>query len=119
MDVCEKEEQICLLKEDFDWQNKKFECLKGEMEVRKSKMEKKECDLEIVLKIQIVRVVELEDCVIQRKKEVEFLNEIFKNYNQQRDIEYSGLVQRFQYLEELGEEKDNKVREVEEIVLRL
>ncbi|NP_001397090.1 golgin subfamily A member 4 isoform 2 [Mus musculus] len=118
-DAREKEEQICLLKEDLDRQNKKFECLKGEMEVRKSKMEKKECDLETALKTQTARVVELEDCVTQRKKEVESLNETLKNYNQQRDTEHSGLVQRLQHLEELGEEKDNKVREAEETVLRL
>uniref|UniRef100_A0A8C6GHU9 Golgin A4 n=1 Tax=Mus spicilegus TaxID=10103 RepID=A0A8C6GHU9_MUSSI len=118
-DAREKEEQICLLKEDLDRQNKKFECLKGEMEVRKSKMEKKECDLETALKTQTARVVELEDCITQRKKEVESLNETLKNYNQQRDTEHSGLVQRLQHLEELGEEKDNKVREAEETVLRL
>ncbi|XP_021061893.1 golgin subfamily A member 4 isoform X5 [Mus pahari] len=118
-DTSEKEEQIRLLKEDLDRQNKRFECLKGEMEDRKSKMEKKECDLETALKTQTARVVELEDCITQRKKEVESLNETLKNYNQQRDTEHNGLVQRLQHLEELGEEKDNKVREAEETVLRL
>ncbi|XP_021026931.1 golgin subfamily A member 4 isoform X10 [Mus caroli] len=118
-DAREKEEQICLLKEELDRQNKKFECLKGEMEDRKSKMEKKECDLETALKTQTARVVELEDCITQRKKEVESLNETLKNYTQQRDTEHSGLVQRLQHLEELGEEKDNKVREAEETILRL
>ncbi|GAB1294792.1 Golgin subfamily A member 4 [Apodemus speciosus] len=118
-DASEKDEQIRLLKEDLDQQDKRFDCLKGEMEDRKSKMEKKECDLETALKTQTARVVELEDCVTQRKKEVESLNETLKNYSQQRDTEHNGLVQRLQHLEELGEEKDNKVREAEETVLRL
>ncbi|XP_028623083.1 golgin subfamily A member 4 isoform X2 [Grammomys surdaster] len=118
-EASEKDEQIRLLKEDLDQQNKRFECLKGEMEDRKSKMEKKECDLETELKTQTARVIELEDCITQRKKEVESLNETLKNYSQQRDTEHSGLVQRLQHLEELGEEKDNKAREAEETVLRL
>ncbi|XP_052042977.1 golgin subfamily A member 4 isoform X3 [Apodemus sylvaticus] len=118
-EASEKDEQIRLLKEDLDQQDKRFDCLKGEMEDRKSKMEKKECDLETALKTQTARVVELEDCVTQRKKEVESLNETLKNYSQQRDTEHNGLVQRLQRLEELGEEKDNKVREAEETVLRL
>ncbi|XP_031201714.1 golgin subfamily A member 4 isoform X3 [Mastomys coucha] len=115
----EKDEQTRLLKEDLDQQNKTLECLKGEMEDRKSKMEKKECDLETALETQTARVVELEDCITQRKNEVESLNETLKNYRQQRDTEHNGLVQRLQHLEELGEEKDNKVREAEETVLRL
>lgn len=82
-------------------------------------MEKKECDLETELKTQTARVVELEDCITQRKKEVESLNEALRNCSQQRDTEHSGLVQTLQRLEELGQEKDNKVREAEETVLGL
>nr|XP_015860760.2 golgin subfamily A member 4 isoform X4 [Peromyscus maniculatus bairdii] len=115
----EKDEQIHLLKEDLDQQQKRFECLKGEMEDRKNKMEKKECDLESELKVQTARVAELEDCVTQRKKEIESLNETLQNYNQQKDTERNELVQKLQHFEELGEEKDNRVREAEENVLRL
>ncbi|KAL1782173.1 golgin subfamily A member 4 isoform X3 [Sigmodon hispidus] len=118
-EASEKDEQIQLLKEDLDQQNKRFECLKGEMEDRKSKMEKKEYDLETELKEQTARVVELEDCITQRKKEIESLNEILKNYNQQKDTEQSELLQKLQHFEELGEEKDNRVREAEEKALRL
>lgn len=115
----EKEERIRLLKEDLDQQNKRFECLQGEMEDKKNKMEKKECGLETELKTQTARVIELEDCVTQRKREVESLNETLRNYSQQRDTEHSGLLQRLRHLEELAEEKDNKVREAEETVLGL
>ncbi|XP_057622266.1 golgin subfamily A member 4 isoform X3 [Chionomys nivalis] len=118
-EASEKDEQIHLLKEDLDRQNKRFECLKGEIEDRKSKMEKKECDLETELKVQTARVAELEDCITQRKKEIESLNEILRNYNQQKDTEQNELVQKLQHFEEMGEEKDNKVREAEEKVLRL
>ncbi|XP_034340382.1 golgin subfamily A member 4 isoform X13 [Arvicanthis niloticus] len=118
-EASEKDEQMRLLKEDLDQQNKRFECLKGEIEDRKSKMEKKECDLEAELKTKTAKVVELEDCITQRKKEVESLNETLKNYSQQRGTEHSRLVQKLQRLEELGEEKDDKVREAEETVLRL
>ncbi|KAM7336852.1 hypothetical protein ACRRTK_002971 [Alexandromys fortis] len=118
-EASEKDEQIHLLKEDLDQQNKRFECLKGEIEDRKSNMEKKECDLETELKVQTARVAELEDCITQRKKEIESLNEILRNYNQQKDTEQNELVQKLQHFEEMGEEKDNKVREAEEKVLRL
>lgn len=118
-EASEKDEQIHLLKEDLDQKNKRFECLKGEIEDRKSKMEKKECDLETELKVQTARVAELEDCITQRKKEIESLNEILRNYNQQKDTEQNELVQKLQHFEEMGEEKDNKVKEAEEKVLRL
>ncbi|KAH0513170.1 Golgin subfamily A member 4, partial [Microtus ochrogaster] len=118
-EASEKDEQIHLLKEDLDQQNKRFECLKGEIEDRKSKMEKKECDLETELKVQTARVAELEDCITQRKKEIESLNEILRNYNQQKDTEQNELVQKLQHFEEMGEEKDNKVKEAEEKALRL
>nr|XP_048279736.1 golgin subfamily A member 4 isoform X4 [Myodes glareolus] len=118
-EASEKDEQIHLLKEDLDQQSKRFECLKGEMEDRKSKMEKKECDLETELKVQTARVAELEDSLTQRKKEIESLNETLRNYNQQKDTEQNELVQKLQHFEEMGEEKDNKVREAEEKVLRL
>ncbi|XP_041532701.1 golgin subfamily A member 4 isoform X3 [Microtus oregoni] len=118
-EASEKDEQIHLLKEDLDQQNKRFECLKGEIEDRKSKMEKKECDLETELKVQTARVAELEGCITQRKKEIESLNEILRNYNQQKDTEQNELVQKLQHFEKMGEEKDNKVKEAEEKVLRL
>ncbi|XP_059124840.1 golgin subfamily A member 4 isoform X3 [Peromyscus eremicus] len=118
-EASEKDEQIHLLKEDLDQQKKRFECLKGEMEDRRNKMEKKECDLASELKVQTARVAELEDCVTQRKREIESLNETLQNYNQQKDTERNELVQKLQHFEELGEEKDNRVREAEENVQRL
>ncbi|XP_021507889.1 golgin subfamily A member 4 isoform X4 [Meriones unguiculatus] len=118
-EASEKDEQIRLLKEDLDQQNKRLDCLKGEMEDRKNKIEKKECDLETELKIQTARVAELEDCVTQGKGEIESLNERLKTYSQQEDTEHRELVQKLQQCEKLGEEKDSKVREAEATVLRL
>nr|XP_012600865.1 golgin subfamily A member 4 isoform X2 [Microcebus murinus] len=115
----EKDEQINSLKEDLDQQNKRFECLKGEMEDKKSKMEKKECNLETELRTQTAKIVELEDYITQKRNEIESLNEVLKNYNQQKDIEQKELVQKLQHFQELGEEKDNRVKEAEEKVLRL
>lgn len=114
-----KDEQINSLKEDLDQQSNRFECLKGEMEDKKSKMEKKECNLETELKTQTARIVELEDHITQKTNEIESLNEVLKNYNQQKDIEQKELVQKLQRFQELGEEKDNRVKEAEEKVLRL
>ncbi|XP_058410987.1 golgin subfamily A member 4 isoform X4 [Diceros bicornis minor] len=118
-EASEKDEHITLLKEDLDQQNERFECLKGEMEDKNSKMEKKECNLEIELKTQIARIVELEEHVTQKTIEIESLNEVLKNYNQQKDIEQKETVQKLQHMQELGEEKDNRVKEAEEKVLRL
>uniref|UniRef100_A0A8C9HQH4 Golgin A4 n=1 Tax=Piliocolobus tephrosceles TaxID=591936 RepID=A0A8C9HQH4_9PRIM len=115
----EKDEKINLLKEDLDQQNKRFDCLKGEMEDKKSKMEKKECNLETELKTQTARIVELEDHITQKTIEIETLNEVLKNYNQQKDIEHEELVQKLQHFQELGEEKDNRVKEAEEKILTL
>ncbi|XP_039317883.2 golgin subfamily A member 4 isoform X2 [Saimiri boliviensis] len=115
----EKDEQINLLKEDLDQQNKRFDCLKGEMEDKKSKMEKKECNLEAELKTQTARIVELEDRITQKTTEIESLNEVLKNYSQQKDIENKELVQKLEHFQELGEEKDNRVKEAEEKVLTL
>uniref|UniRef100_A0A2K5JLC3 GRIP domain-containing protein n=1 Tax=Colobus angolensis palliatus TaxID=336983 RepID=A0A2K5JLC3_COLAP len=115
----EKDEKINLLKEDLDQQNKRFDCLKGEMEDKKSKMEKKECNLETELKTQTARIVELEDHITQKTIEIETLNEVLKNYNQQKDIEHKELVQKLQHFQELGEEKDNRVKEAEEKILTL
>ncbi|XP_032126059.1 golgin subfamily A member 4 isoform X3 [Sapajus apella] len=115
----EKDEQINLLKEDLDQQNKRFDCLKGEMEDKKSKMEKKECSLETELKTQTARIVELEDHITQKTTEIESLNEVLKNYSQQKDIENKELVQKLEHFQELGEEKDNRVKEAEEKVLTL
>uniref|UniRef100_A0A8C8ZYA8 Golgin A4 n=1 Tax=Prolemur simus TaxID=1328070 RepID=A0A8C8ZYA8_PROSS len=115
----EKDEQINSLKEELDQQNKRLECLKGEMEDKKSKMEKKECNLETELKTQTARIVELEDHITQKTNEIESLNEVLKNYNQQKDIEQKELLQKLQHFQELGEEKDNRVREAEEKALSL
>ncbi|XP_008059458.1 golgin subfamily A member 4 isoform X2 [Carlito syrichta] len=115
----EKDEQTNLLKEDLDQQKKRFDCLKDEMEDKKSKMEKKECNLEIELKTQTTRIAELEDHVTQKTVEIESLSEVIKNYNLQKDIEQKELVQKLQHFQELGEEKDNRVKEAEEKVLRL
>nr|XP_055237248.1 golgin subfamily A member 4 isoform X11 [Gorilla gorilla gorilla] len=115
----EKDEQINLLKEDLDQQNKIFDCLKGEMEDKKSKMEKKESNLETELKSQTARIMELEDHITQKTIEIESLNEVLKNYNQQKDIEHKELVQKLQHFQELGEEKDNRVKEAEEKILTL
>lgn len=118
-EASEKDEQTTLLKEDLNQQNKRFECLKGEMEDKKSKMEKKECNLETELKTQRARIVELEEHVTQKTVEIESLNEVLKNYNQQKDIEQNEMVQKLQHIQELGEEKDNRVKEAEEKVLSL
>uniref|UniRef100_A0A2K6N2F8 Golgin A4 n=1 Tax=Rhinopithecus bieti TaxID=61621 RepID=A0A2K6N2F8_RHIBE len=115
----EKDEKINLLKEDLDQQNKRFDCLKGEMEDKQSKMEKKECNLETELKTQTARIMELEDHITQKTIEIETLNEVLKNYNQQKDIEHKELVQKLQHFQELGEEKDNRVKEAEEKILTL
>ncbi|XP_032989110.1 golgin subfamily A member 4 isoform X7 [Rhinolophus ferrumequinum] len=118
-EASEKDEQIALLKEDLDQQNKRWECLKDEMEDKKSKMEEKECSLETELKTQTARIMELEEHVTQKTIEIESLNEILENYNQQKNIEQNEMVQKLQHVQELGEEKDNKVKEAEEKVLRL
>ncbi|KAB1264458.1 Golgin subfamily A member 4 [Camelus dromedarius] len=118
-EASEKAEQIALLKEDLDKQNKRLECLKAEMEDKKSEMEKKECDLETELKTQAARIVELEEHAAQNTMEIESLNEVLKNYNQQKDIEEKEMTQKLQHIQELGEEKDNRVKEAEEKVLRL
>lgn len=115
----EKDEQMALLKEDLDQQHKRFECLEGEMEDKKSKLEKKECHLEAELKIQTARVVELEEHVAQKTSEIESLNEVLKNYNQQKNMEQNEMVQKLQHFQELGEEKANRVKEAEEKALRL
>ncbi|XP_053455228.1 golgin subfamily A member 4 isoform X4 [Nycticebus coucang] len=115
----EKDEKINSLTEDLDQQNKRFECLKSEMEDKKSKMEKKECTLETELKTQTARIVELEDHITQRTNEIESLNEVLKNYSQQKDIEQKELVQKLQRFQALGEEKDDRVKEAEDKVLRL
>ncbi|XP_050996508.1 golgin subfamily A member 4 isoform X1 [Acomys russatus] len=114
-----KDEQIHLLKEDLDQQNKRFECLKGETQDRQSKMEEKERDLETELKIQTAKVAELEDCVTQRRKEAESLKERLKSHSQQKDAEHKELLQKLQHVEEVAEEKDNTLREAEEKVLKL
>ncbi|XP_006869221.1 PREDICTED: golgin subfamily A member 4 [Chrysochloris asiatica] len=118
-ETSEKDEQINLLKEDLGQQSKRFECLKGEMEDNKSPMEKKKCNLETELKTQTARIVELEEHITQKAIEIESLSEILKNYNQQKDVEQKELVQKLQHIQELGEEKDNRVIEAEERVLRL
>ncbi|XP_048650877.1 golgin subfamily A member 4 isoform X3 [Marmota marmota marmota] len=115
----EKDEEINLLKEDLDEQNKRYECLRGEMEDKMSKMEKKECNLETELKTQTARIVELEDHITQKTIEIESLREVLTNYNQQKDVEQKELVQQLQHFEELGEEKDNRIKEAEEKALRL
>ncbi|KAG8521498.1 Golgin subfamily A member 4, partial [Galemys pyrenaicus] len=118
-EASEKSEEIILLKENLDQQNQRFECIKVEMEDKKSKMEEKECNLETELKMQTARVVELEEQVAQKAVDIESLNELLKNYNQQKDIEQNEMVQKLQRIQELGEEKDNRVKEAEEKVLGL
>ncbi|XP_045153442.1 golgin subfamily A member 4 isoform X3 [Echinops telfairi] len=118
-EASEKEEQLNVLKEDLGQQNKRFECLKGEMEDKKSKMEKKKCNLETELKTQTARIVELEENITQKTMEIVSLREVLKSCNQQKDIEQKELVQKLQHIQELGEEKDNRVIEAEEKVLRL
>ncbi|XP_037703191.1 golgin subfamily A member 4 isoform X3 [Choloepus didactylus] len=118
-EVGEKDEQINLLKEDLNQQNKKFECLKDEMEDTKSKMEKMVCNLETELKTKTARIVELEEHITQKTIEIESLNEVLKNCNQQKDVEQKELVHKLQYVQELGEEKDNRVKEAEEKFLSL
>ncbi|XP_054549085.1 golgin subfamily A member 4 isoform X3 [Talpa occidentalis] len=118
-ETSEKDEEIILLKENLDQQNQRFECIKVEMEDEKSKMEKKEGNFETELKMQTARIVELEEQVAQKAVEIESLNEILKNYNQQKDIEQNEMVQKLQHIKELGEEKDNRVKEAEEKVLEL
>uniref|UniRef100_A0A8I3X628 Golgin A4 n=1 Tax=Callithrix jacchus TaxID=9483 RepID=A0A8I3X628_CALJA len=115
----EKDEQMNILKEDLDQQNKRFHCLKDEMEDKKSEMEKKECNLETELKTQTARIVELEDRITQKTTEIESLNEVLKNYSQQKDIENKELVQKLEHFQQLGEEKDSRVKEAEEKVLTL
>ncbi|KAM6177378.1 golgin subfamily A member 4 [Erethizon dorsatum] len=118
-EASEKDEHIHLLKEDLDRQKKQFERLKCEMEDNKNKMEKKECNLETELKTQTARIMELEDHITQKTTEIESLNEVLKNYNQQKDNEQKELVQKLKHFQDLGEEKDNRVKEAEEKVLRL
>ncbi|KAM5232393.1 golgin subfamily A member 4 isoform 3-T3 [Hipposideros larvatus] len=118
-EASEKDEQIAFLKEDLCQQSQRFECLKGEMEDKTSKMEEKECNLETELKTQTARIMELEERVTQKTTEIQSLNETLKNYNQQKDIEQSEMVQKLQHVQELGEEKDNRVKEAEEKVLTL
>ncbi|EPQ14460.1 Golgin subfamily A member 4 [Myotis brandtii] len=118
-EASEKDEQITLLKEDLDQQNKRLECLKGEMEDKNNKMEKKECNLETELKTQTARIMELEEHITQKTNEIDSLNEVLKNYNQQKDVEQNEMVQKLQHIQELGEEKDNRVKEAEEKVLKL
>ncbi|XP_032717118.1 golgin subfamily A member 4 isoform X7 [Lontra canadensis] len=115
----EKDEQIHGLKEDLDQQNERLVCLKGEMEDKKSKLEKKECNLETELKTQMTRIVELEEHLTQKTTEIESLNEALNNYNQQKDTEQKEMLQKLQHIQELGEEKDNRVKEAEEKVSRL
>ncbi|XP_054935907.1 golgin subfamily A member 4 isoform X4 [Physeter macrocephalus] len=118
-ETSEKDEQITLLKEDLDQQKKRFEYLKGEVEDKKSKMEKKDRNLQTELKTQTARIVELEEHVTQKTIEIESLNEVLKNYDQQKDIERKEMIQKLQHIQELGEEKDNRVKEAEEKVLSL
>ncbi|XP_070311516.1 golgin subfamily A member 4 isoform X6 [Odocoileus virginianus] len=118
-EASEKDEQLTLLKEDLDQQKKRFEYLKGEMEDKKSEMEKKECNLEAELKTLTVRIVELEEHVAQKAVEIESLNEVLKSHHQQKDSEQKELIQKLRHIQELGEEKDNRVKEAEEKVLRL
>ncbi|XP_012575785.1 PREDICTED: golgin subfamily A member 4 isoform X2 [Condylura cristata] len=118
-EVSEKDEEIILLKENCDQQNKRFECIKVEMEDKKNKMEKKECDLETELKMQTARIMELEEQVSQKAVEIESLSEILQNYDQQKDTEQNEMVQKLQHIQELVEEKDNRAKEAEEKVLGL
>uniref|UniRef100_A0A452TJV6 Golgin A4 n=1 Tax=Ursus maritimus TaxID=29073 RepID=A0A452TJV6_URSMA len=118
-EASEKDEQIHGLKEDLDQQSERLVCLKGEMEDKKSKQEKKECNLEAELKTQMARIVELEERLTQKTTEIESLNEVLKNYNQQKDTEQKEMLQKLQHIQELGEEKDNRVKEAEEKVSRL
>ncbi|XP_044790059.1 golgin subfamily A member 4 isoform X5 [Bubalus bubalis] len=118
-ETSEKDEQLTLLKEDLDQQKKRFEYLKSEMEDKKSEMEKRDFNLETELKTQTVRIVELEEHVAQKTIEIESLNEVLKNYHQQKDSEQKEMIQKLQHILELGEEKDNRVKEAEEKVLRL
>ncbi|XP_048072155.1 golgin subfamily A member 4 isoform X6 [Ursus arctos] len=118
-EASEKDEQIHRLKEDLDQQSERLVCLKGEMEDKKSKQEKKECNLEAELKTQMARIVELEERLTQKTTEIESLNEVLKNYNQQKDTEQKEMLQKLQHIQELGEEKDNRVKEAEEKVSRL
>ena len=118
-ETSEKDEQLTLLKEDLDQQKKRFEYLKSEREDKKSEMEKRDFNLETELKTQTVRIVELEEHVAQKTIEIESLNEVLKNYHQQKDSEQKEMIQKLQHILELGEEKDNRVKEAEEKVLRL
>ncbi|XP_005383764.1 PREDICTED: golgin subfamily A member 4 isoform X2 [Chinchilla lanigera] len=118
-EASDKDEHIHLLKEDLDQQKKQFEHLKCEMEDNKDKMEKKESNLQTELKTQTERIMELENHITQKTTEIESLNEILKNYNQQKDNEQKELVQKLKLFQDLGEEKDNRVKEAEEKVLRL
>ncbi|XP_077630128.1 golgin subfamily A member 4 isoform X6 [Crocuta crocuta] len=118
-EASERAEQVNVLKEDLDQQNERFVCLKGEMEEKKSKLEKKECNLESELKAQKARIVELEEHLAQKTTEIESLNEVLSKHNEQKDTERKEMLHKLQHLQELGEEKDSRVKEAEEKVLRL
>ncbi|KAM4821728.1 golgin subfamily A member 4 isoform 2-T3 [Thomomys bottae] len=112
------EEQIISLKEDLDQQNKRLEGLKVELEDQ-SKSEERARALEAEVKTQTARIAELEGHLAQKEIEIESLNERLKSFNQQKDREQEEWIQKIRRFQELGEEKDNKVKEVEETVLRL
>uniref|UniRef100_A0A8P0PHI7 Golgin A4 n=1 Tax=Canis lupus familiaris TaxID=9615 RepID=A0A8P0PHI7_CANLF len=118
-EASEKDEQIQLLKEDLDQQNERLVCLKGEMEDKKSKLEKKECNLETELKTQTARIAELEEHLTQKTTEIKSLSEVLNSYNQQKDTEQKEMRQKLQHIQELGDEKDCRVKEAEEKVSRL
>ncbi|XP_042759700.1 golgin subfamily A member 4 isoform X2 [Panthera leo] len=111
-------EQVNLPKADLDQQNGRFGCLKGEME-GKSKLQQEERDLESELETQKARVVELEEHLARKTAETESLNEALSKHNRQKDAEREEMLRELQHIQELGEEKDSRVQEAEEKVLRL
>uniref|UniRef100_A0A673SVL0 Golgin A4 n=1 Tax=Suricata suricatta TaxID=37032 RepID=A0A673SVL0_SURSU len=118
-EASEKAAQVSFLKEGLDQQSERLVCLKGEMEDQKSQLETKGCHLESALETQKARIVELEEHLAQKTTEMESLNEALNKYNQQRDTEQKEMLRELQHVQELGEEKDSRVREAEDKVLRL
>ncbi|XP_053077678.1 golgin subfamily A member 4 isoform X3 [Acinonyx jubatus] len=111
-------EQVNLSKADIDQQNGRFGCSKGEME-GKSKLEQEECNLESELETQKARVAELEEHLARKTAETESLNEALNKHYRQKDAEREEMLRELQHIQESGEEKDSRVQEAEEKVLRL
>ncbi|XP_040335696.1 golgin subfamily A member 4 isoform X2 [Herpailurus yagouaroundi] len=102
-------EQVNLSKADLD---------QGEME-GKSKLEQEERNLESELETQKARVADLEEHLARKTAETESLNEALNKHYRQKDAEREEMLRELQRIQESGEEKDSRVQEAEEKVLRL